>query len=411
MIDQPANQHTDGDSFVISLIVALLFPLKMIGLLIPKNNKVWVFGCSSGKYYKDNSQYLYEYVSKMPGYKAIWVTKNPLIINELIAKNNICYHFYSTKGIYYSLIAKSVFISYSYDDVSLFCYIFPLKTKIIQLYHGTPLKKLEVENRTLLNKTTRSILLHYIGRKFDYMFSASDLSSEKLNIFFQEEKGKYITTGYPRCDALFAKHKIKLLEGLREQQSFDKVITYLPTFREYRGDDFNLFDNYNFNIHKMGKILVKHKAILLIKLHPNDYAKTSHLINDFAQNKSIKIIKDSDINSDIYPLLTQTDILITDYSSVYLDYLLLDRPIIFSAFDKSEYESKDRGFYFNYEKVTPGDKVSDWDQVCASIDKSLVDDKYSSQRAEVNNQFNAMPDKRASARIFKYLETTINAKQ
>jgi CDP-glycerol glycerophosphotransferase (TagB/SpsB family) len=385
----------------------LFLPIKLIGLIVPKNNKVWIFGCSSGGYYKDNSKYLFEYVSRMPSYRAIWLTKNPLVFNKLKSTDKECYYFYSLKGIFYSIIAKVIFISYSYDDVGVFCYLFPIKTKIVQLYHGTPLKRLKYDNCSKINNLIRFMLLGYIGRKFDYMFSSSDLATEKLNMFFQSDKKKFIVTGYPRNDALALDHDIQFLEKIRRNAKYDKVILYLPTYRNYQNNNFNLLNDFGFEDKMMTNLLKKHKAILLIKLHPEDYKKSKSILDDLQDSHSIRIISDQDIDSDVYPLLTKTDILITDYSSVYLDFLMLDRPIIFAAFDREMYESHDRGFYFNYDKVTPGYKATNWREVCLRLEDALKVDKHKGLRLKLRDKMIKYPDGRSCERVFKYLEAKL----
>ena len=67
--------------------------------------------------------------------------------------------------------------------------------------------------------------------------------------------------------------------------------------------------------------------------------------------------------SDINKILYNVDLLITDYSSVFYDYLILDRPILFSSFDLMEYQKIDREFYEDYQSSTPGIKCYDWDEI------------------------------------------------
>lgn len=396
------------NNLFIFFITRIVFaPLILVGFLLPKNRKVWVFGCSSGNYYKDNSKYLFEFVSRIPGYEAVWLTKSRDVLEKVRDDNSKCYYFYSPKGIFYSLIAKFVFISYSYDDVGFFCYLFPQKTKIVQLYHGTPLKRLDVEkNRSRMNRLVRFVLLSYVGRKFDFMFSASDLATEKFNDFFREDEKKYIVSGYPRNDALFKKNQNEFLKQIERKIAYDKIIFYLPTYREYPNNkDFNLFDKFGFQEEELNKILERHRAIFLIKLHPNDYVRANYILKKFSDDSRIIIVADTDIESDIYPLLAHTDILVTDYSSIYIDFLLLNRPVIFSAFDKVEYEGMDRGFYFDYDDTTPGPKVGNWEDLGNEIDVALSGrENFEVERVAVNNLLNKFHDGSNCARIYNELK-------
>lgn len=391
-------------SFVIKIIFS---PLYVVSFFIPKNDKIWIFGSASGNIFNDNSKYLYEFISKNQEYKAIWLTKNREIISRLNKEKKICYHFYSLRGIGYSLVAKYIFLSYSYDDVSFFCYLFSQKTKIIQLFHGTPLKKLEIEkSQTERNIFLRNVLRSYVGRKYDLITSASDLVTEKMDIYFKAGKEKYIVSGYPRNDVLLEKKESTFLIKLKNKINFSKVIFYLPTYREYLDENvkFNLFDNFKFDQEKMERILERNNAVMLIKLHSRDYEKTKKIIEGLRNSRRVYFIKNDEIGGDIYPLLANADILITDYSSVYFDFLLLDRPIIFAAFDKDKYEKKDRGFYFNYNEVTPGSKVNNWDELCEKLEESLNKPDIDKQkRFMVNANFNKFIDNKSSQRIFNFL--------
>ncbi len=395
--------------FLSFLIRIILSPLYLIAFLIPKEDRVWIFGCSSGQYYKDNSKYFFEFASELPNYKIIWLTKNQDILIKLRNQGKNCFYFYSLKGIYYSLIAGYIFISYSYDDVGFFCYLFTQKTKIVQLYHGTPLKRLEVEkNRSIFNKIIKFILLSYLGRNFDFMFSASDIATQKLNDFFKEDKKKYIVSGYSRNDALFENKASFYLEKIKTKIQFKKVIFYLPTYREHSIDkNFNLFNKFGFSEIELNKILEKHNAIFLIKLHPNDYIRAGYVFEELSNSNRILIVNDKEIESDIYPLLSKTDILITDYSSVYFDFLLLNRPIIFSAFDRKEYELLDRGFYFDYDKITPGVKVTNWIELLNILEKTFKVDDYQNERKVINRFLNKYNTSGNSKRIFEYISNNI----
>jgi CDP-glycerol glycerophosphotransferase (TagB/SpsB family) len=97
--------------------------------------------------------------------------------------------------------------------------------------------------------------------------------------------------------------------------------------------------------------------------------------------ENIKVVPAS---ADPYPLMSYVDVLITDYSSIYIDFLLLDKPIIFFAFDLPHYLEACRDMYFEYEEVTPGKLAINFEQLLVSLDD---DDLYSSQRAALKDKF------------------------
>ena len=79
---------------------------------------------------------------------------------------------------------------------------------------------------------------------------------------------------------------------------------------------------------------------------------------------------------DIQELLMDTDILISDYSSTYIDYLLLDRPLIFYNFDYEDYLQNDREMYYDYDEVTPGYKAATFDELMTELDSIAKDEDH-----------------------------------
>ena len=108
---------------------------------------------------------------------------------------------------------------------------------------------------------------------------------------------------------------------------------------------------------------------------------------------------------DIYKLLTITDILITDYSSIYIDFLLLNRPIIFTPFDLVEYRHSNRELYYDYELITPGERCNNWENTLEEI-KKLFDgkDEYSNDRELIRKRFHTNVDNQNSSRIINSIK-------
>jgi CDP-glycerol glycerophosphotransferase (TagB/SpsB family) len=127
----------------------------------------------------------------------------------------------------------------------------------------------------------------------------------------------------------------------------------------------------------------------------------------FDNQSNIKFIRES---MDPYELLLESTILITDYSSIYFDFLLTQRPIIFTPFDIEEYQKKDREFYYNYEDVTPGPKCQDWNEVLIWIEMFVKDiTLFEKERKEVNKKFNKFDDFKNSERVYQMIKEKCNA--
>ena len=149
----------------------------------------------------------------------------------------------------------------------------------------------------------------------------------------------------------------------------------MPTYRDKK----NI--NYPLNIDSKEKFLglinyfKQNGIIFLNKLH---FTEEKEIYSD---NYFINL----DPTLDIYPILKYIDILITDYSSVYADFLFMDKPIIFYPYDIKYYKTKDKGFLLEYEKFITGDIALDIESLIKYIDINLKIDKYESKRNTIKN--------------------------
>src|SRR5690606_20840534 len=129
-------------------------------------------------------------------------------------------------------------------------------------------------------------------------------------------------------------------------------------------------------------------------------------LNDEVQGQSTRIFHLSDENvSDLNFLLKDADILITDYSSAYFDFLLTQRPIIFAAFDLEEYLSSSREMYFEYENVISGPIVETWEALFNELKNSDEHlSKYGFKLADKNDLFNKYHDGNNSLRVYECIK-------
>jgi len=123
------------------------------------------------------------------------------------------------------------------------------------------------------------------------------------------------------------------------------VILYAPTFRDTGG---NAIADGALEIARLDAFAQRHQALILFKFHVSGDA-----MDQVRQARSILCHSS---RSDVYPLFPLIDLMITDYSSIYFDYLFLDRPVVFFCYDLEKYQSRDRPLYFSYEEMTPGPK-------------------------------------------------------
>ncbi|MCP4706001.1 MAG: hypothetical protein GY865_15490 [candidate division Zixibacteria bacterium] len=394
-----------GQRKLIEFISLILFsPIYLLVKLIPKNKYLHIYGSSLGLNFSDNSKYLFLYASKnIKTIKSVYISRNKNVVAQLINNGYCAEYLYSYNGIKAVLTAKKAFINHSVRDIH------PLLlggAEIIQLWHGTPLKKIGYDADWITDSTITKIKFlirriiycifpyMYSSRWFDKVIASSDETVVTFKTAFGITDKRIEVIGQPRNDCLNLNYEmdktifpeIEYLEKLKNK--FDTVIAWLPTHRATMSKSIlDLMDNHNFNLETADNFLKENKIGMIIKPH---FLEKESLVKRFKNSDDI-IVYDF---VDPYPLLRYTDILITDYSSVYFDFLLLNRPIIFTPFDYENYIRTNGSFYYDYNEVTPGPKCSDWNEVILELEKTLVllknqsTDPFLEKRIEISNKFN-----------------------
>lgn len=385
-----------------------------ISKFIPRHKNIWIFGSWLGDKFADNSKYLFLYITKNhPEIRAIWFTNSKSVFNYLKRQKYEVIKMHSFKAFMLVLMSSCVISSTGLADVLSGMSRF-VRVRAIELWHGTPLKKLEGPT----NHSYKSILSKFINNLYEFWYkifpftkqcdmviATSDLSKESMALALNVDRKKVLVTGYPRNDIFFNNsganfNKFKL--NLREKIDFKYIFIYLPTFRsqENKQEDY-LFTKYGFSPIVFQHLLEDLNAIFIFKCHYYHKRLNLSLNNNGEISQRIYNLSDEDF-PDIYPILKETNILITDYSSVYFDYLLLNRPIIFTPFDLKEFVSTEREFFYNYNDVTPGPKAKNWNEVLIYIKDSIkYPKKYELERKRVCNMFNTYHDADNSRRVFE----------
>jgi CDP-glycerol glycerophosphotransferase (TagB/SpsB family) len=337
--------------------VFLLIPYGL-SFLFPRNKKIWVFGSTFGNRFADNPRYFYLFVSqhKSSEIRPVWIGKNREIIETLQSEGYEAYRLKSVKGIWFCLWAKV----YLYDNYPKdICHWTSGGAVKINLWHGIPLKKIQNDNLHDLVRHPESRMqrLRWIPRRLSdekpshYILAPSHYFSSIFQSAFQTNN--VIVEGYPRTD-IFTGNTIKnvllnkesiCLEKITENKD-KKILLYMPTFRDSETMFFDKLDLHEFN-----SFLERNHFFLCVKLHCK--SKLNLRFKEI-ESKSILVI---DPSADPHVFINSSDVLITDYSSIYLDYLLTCKPILFFNYDLDEYLKNSRELYFDYEEFTPGYKA------------------------------------------------------
>lgn len=388
----------------------------ILAKIISKDNDLIVFGSSLGKHFSDNSKYLFLYLLQQnSSKKIIWITKNKDIYNELNSLNIPCEYLYSFKGIFYTLRASKVFLSHSIYDING---AMIGGAEIIQLWHGVALKRIGYNGEWFLNSFKDKIRLFFYtklsvsyGMKCDKLVISTSLSKDTFKEAFyfsfrdnQIEKNMLLL-GQPRNDLLdknytFNKKFFPEIDTLKEyDKKYNKIISWLPTHRRQLNKTIvDIIKESNLDIKDLDLFCQKYNILFVIKAHPDELDLVKDLLKD------TKNIITYDI-ADPYPLLHFTDILMTDYSSVYFDFLITNRAIIFASFDLEDYE-KTAKFYYNYDDITPGKKCMDWEEIKDEIENIVNgDDSFKVQREKllIEGNFITKDNSKNIAEYFKLI--------
>ena len=334
-------------------------------------------------------------------YKFIWAFKNPKK-DHLIKKNKNLTIVKSKSKDYYKYLSKSKYwIVNSLLDLS----VIKKKNQIyVQCWHGTPLKKLRCDitvTGSVLNTKEEVIKRNNLDvAKIDYFISPSKYSTEKFTSAFNlknlNKENIIIEKGYPRNDKLinYTQNDINDIKEKLNIKTNKKIILYAPTFRDDEHKS-GLGYTYKLNIDfdKLKKELGK-DYVILFRAH-------YFIANSFDFNKYKDFVYNVSDYDDINDLYIISDLLITDYSSVFFDYAILKRPILFYMYDYKNYKTKLRDFYLDLKEL-PGpiiEKQEDLIKNIKQIDK--VFNKYKEYYQTFNKKFNPYEDGKSSIRVAK----------
>ena len=285
--------------------------------------------------------------------------------------------------------SKYVFLNDNFFPIAFMN--FKNETKVIQLWHAPGASK---KFGGSVASPDELEILSKISNNTDYLITSSKNIEDYYAEAFQIDKQKIKALGLPRLDYYFENHDLnKIKSELCKKYGIDvskKIVLYAPTFRDERkyNNVFDFLDLKKFNE------LLGDEYVLALRLHPK--------IKDFYQDNiesGEQYIDCSDYPSE-QELMMISDVLITDYSSIMIEFAILDKPILFFVYDLDNYLSTERGFYYDFEKTVPGKLVYNSDDLIDAINNEDFDkDKMSSF---VKTQFDAI-DGKSSQRVVDFL--------
>lgn len=337
----------------------------LISALFPRSRRVWVFYCWDGKRFSDNAKWLFLHCARQGGADVVPVffTRSPGVLRLLRAAGLRSCRPKSPEGWWWRLRAGVYILDNAVGDQLFWGSARAVK---INLWHGIPLKKIgrDIDApghvnvmgfRGALPQRVRFRLEHpWDAVRYDMMIATSPEVARRFSGAFGIPESRIPVTGFPRNDVLL---EHGFCPGPWDQEMYrrakelvqegKKLVFYLPTFRAQRQDaGWGDVDG-----EELEKRLEEWDAVWVFKPHTWE----TRLLMGKGQADRVWAL---DTRVDVYPLLRLADVLVTDYSSIYFDFLLLDRPIVFYAHDLDRYMREERGFYDRYEDAAPGPIVT-----------------------------------------------------
>jgi len=360
--------------------------------LAPRDKHKWVFGSATG--FGDNPKYLFiQMQERHPEVRVIWVSKSKDVLKDLSGRGCEAYYWLSLKGMYHVLTAKVIVSDHSVGNINQFL---SGGAFFVNLWHGSSVKRVRWQAPELFMRqyNLKSVeemrtSLWFRINTFNVMFRTADLclapSTIQAKEFFAPMMNipleQVIVAVYPRSQFLIAgktaakdfikKHEGKdTLDFVEQLESYNKVYIYMPT---WRNDDCDFISQAAFDWEKLNNLMESRNELFILKFHP--FTKLN--AGEITQYKNLRLYP---TRCDLYAVLPFVDCLITDYSSIYTDFLTMNKEIILYVFDYDEYV-KNSYELSEYDKYFSGKRAYDFNQLLQIIESGedchVPQEKYS----------------------------------
>ncbi|MCM3112013.1 CDP-glycerol glycerophosphotransferase family protein [Lederbergia lenta] len=292
------------------------------------------------------------------------------------------------RSIYHLATSSKIIV----DNYFGFLAVTPFKTNVvcIQLWHAAgAIKQFGLKDPSIQHRSPRAIeRFRQVYDRFDYVVVGCDKMATIFQQSFDISDDRILRTGIPRTDFFFdslaqneAEHSLTSIYPVMNEK---KVILYAPTFRDH---ELNV-SALQLDIEKMYTEL-KDEFVLFLRLHPAVKVDLTNLYPGF--------VFDVSAYHNVNHLLVVTDILITDYSSIPFEFSLLDKPMVFFAYDLEEY-TQSRGFWEKYEELAPGPIVYNTNELITVLKNEQF---HMEQIRTFAQQWNEYSTGRASEQLVK----------
>jgi len=393
--------------FVSAIGWLLLAPLAAL----PPKRRDWiaVIGRESGAFV-DNTKYFYidAVTDETNGLRVVHITESREVAKAIAGEGGEAQVYPSLRTAWFLMRCGTAVVDSVewYKRARRFLLV---RARLVQLWHGVGFKRIELDKwrneadgkKFLSGKwilRLRMIRRYLYGRSPMYDAVATTSAFYRDNVFSTAFRSRHFpVTGYSR-NAFANKHPLAWINvdaGIRDKLvtwagSGRKPIFLAPTFRDSRATPLGLDDG---KLATLDEFCDEHGFEFVFKFHP--YERGASRIDG-------RHLHVADPRSDAYPLLPSMHALVTDYSSIYMDFLLLDRPVMFLTPDLEQYVSSDRGIQFDFESMTPGPKFRTWDELLAGLLQPEPREWRNRRHQLASLAFDDLPQDEATDRLLRF---------
>jgi CDP-glycerol glycerophosphotransferase (TagB/SpsB family) len=385
-----------------------------------------------GDGYRGNTRVLFERLCRHPELKPVWLSRNPCLVRKLrdtYGANRACLT-HSLSGIRALRSAGAVFLTHGTSDYPFMR--LPRRALIIQAYHGLPTKRGEYLRPRSENKPSflHRKILEYRFRPVTHFLSSSLFVTELFSSRFNIPRERFLETGYPAYDALVNRGRpaagtsssaeilpeagiaddsalsadeslsVRFSRFWPDAPAAQKLILYAPTFRRAKRTRWFPFDDRD--LHALARWLDEHNALMALRAHPNEGLD----MRPYRRISSRFVPGGQESVEDVFDLLPFTDVIMSDYSSIFIEGLLLDIPAVLLPYDLASYE---RGLPLPYDQMAPGPTVFSHNELLNALDCALDrTDGFHEDRKRIRERYFSSQDGNATDRVIRFLEEQLS---
>lgn len=373
---------------------------RILGERTAKDRKVYVFLGRTGSGFTGNTKYLFlHFLRHLPDAEAWFLTQDRDLHRQLAAARLPCLLFPTDRAVEVLARAATVVVeSISFRNALYY----PLieKARQIQLWHGVGNKKIGflLQGHPILAGRDQTLMEDHSD--YDLIVSTSPFYTEEVFKPSMDAR-EFVSLGYPRTDVFYRQPDRNDLVGCDVQaygavraakRQGKKILLFAPTFRD---TDVNPLTQNVLDLPEFFAFLEKRGVHLVLKPHVRVPVQATALPANVTLCHAA---------SDVYPFFSLTDLMITDYSSIFTEFLLLDRPVLFFWADYDSYTAVDRGFQFPMEDMAPGPRCRDAASLYQAISAALAgQDPHAEERRALRDKAFLHQDGRAAERIAAHI--------